>query len=176
MVEKRAWTDREFAFDQPTWMFPNIVERVRGTPARVEDIVNGLTTSVLTQRMSDNTWSVQENIGHLLDLESLWAARLDELLSGAAELTAWEPTNRASWAANHNANSLDAILKGYRDTRMRFVERLDGLTDAQIESSALHPRLQTPMRTIDLAVFVAEHDDYHLARISWLKREIGQAL
>jgi len=32
--------------------------------------------------------------------------------------------------------------------------------------SALHPRLKTPMRTMDLFLFVAEHDDHHLAKIS----------
>ena len=31
-----------------------------------------------------------------------------------------------------------------------------------------HPRLGTPMRLIDLAFFVAEHDDHHLAQITHL--------
>jgi|GEM_PF-4393916 len=31
--------------------------------------------------------------------------------------------------------------------------------------TALHPRLKTPMRIVDLAYFVAEHDDHHLSRI-----------
>jgi hypothetical protein len=35
----------------------------------------------------------------------------------------------------------------------------------------LHPRLNQPMRVVDLLFFVAEHDDYHLARISELIRE-----
>jgi len=34
--------------------------------------------------------------------------------------------------------------------------------------SALHPRLGTPLRLIDHALFVAEHDDHHLARIGGL--------
>jgi hypothetical protein len=29
----------------------------------------------------------------------------------------------------------------------------------------LHPRLKQPMRLVDHLYFVAEHDDYHLARI-----------
>lgn len=39
------------------------------------------------------------------------------------------------------------------------------LTDEQLTYSALHPRLKTPMRVIDLAYFVAEHDDHHLSRV-----------
>jgi hypothetical protein len=36
--------------------------------------------------------------------------------------------------------------------------------------TAHHPRLDRPMRVMDLAVFVAEHDDHHLARITELRR------
>ena len=45
---------------------------------------------------------------------------------------------------------------------------LEQLTEEQIFLSALHPRLKTPMRTIDLFLFVADHDDHHLARITEL--------
>ncbi len=39
-----------------------------------------------------------------------------------------------------------------------------------IGRSAHHPRLNRPMRILDLMVFAAEHDDHHLARISELLR------
>jgi hypothetical protein len=39
------------------------------------------------------------------------------------------------------------------------------LQDDQLLGTALHPGLKTPMRIIDLAYFVAEHDDHHLASI-----------
>jgi uncharacterized damage-inducible protein DinB len=39
--------------------------------------------------------------------------------------------------------------------------------------SALHPRLGMPMRLVDLMLFVAEHDDHHLASITELARGRG---
>jgi hypothetical protein len=39
------------------------------------------------------------------------------------------------------------------------------LKDDQLLNTALHPRLKIPMRIVDLAYFVAEHDDHHLATI-----------
>ena len=36
--------------------------------------------------------------------------------------------------------------------------------------TARHPRLKKEMRVLDLAFFIAEHDDHHLARISELIR------
>jgi hypothetical protein len=47
------------------------------------------------------------------------------------------------------------------------------LTDEQLERAALHPRLKTPMRIVDLAYFVAEHDDHHLARVRELMQSAG---
>jgi hypothetical protein len=37
-----------------------------------------------------------------------------------------------------------------------------------IQRTALHPRLNVPMRVLDWAYFIAEHDDHHLAQITVL--------
>ena len=42
--------------------------------------------------------------------------------------------------------------------------------EIQIYQTALHPRLKQPMRLMDLFLFVADHDDHHLAKISALIR------
>jgi hypothetical protein len=44
------------------------------------------------------------------------------------------------------------------------------LTDEDLDKSSLHPRLMKPMKIIDLAFFVAEHDDHHLAQITFLTK------
>jgi len=51
-----------------------------------------------------------------------------------------------------------------------MVERLDGFLSEMLARTALHPRLNIPMRLVDMIFFQAEHDDYHLARISELAR------
>ena len=161
------WFERRFEFDSPNTLFPNIVERVRGTPARVEERVRGVEMSTLTRRVNE-TWSIQENVGHLLDLEPLWLARAGDLGAGAAVLTAAALDNRKTHQANHNALPLASILEAFRRERSRFVAVLDRADAALLERTALHPRLQSPMRLIDLVLFVAEHDDHHLARIGEL--------
>lgn len=161
------WFERRFEFDSPNTLFPNIVERVRGTPARVEERVRGVATSTLTRRVNE-TWSIQENVGHLLDLEPLWLTRAGDLAAGAAVLAAADLDNRKTHQANHNALPLASILEAFRRERGRFVAVLDRADAALLERTALHPRLQSPMRLIDLVLFVAEHDDHHLARIGEL--------
>jgi uncharacterized damage-inducible protein DinB len=169
MILEFPWFEREFSFDLPAWMFPNILERLRGTPARLEESVAGLDLDLLTRRQGDE-WSIQENAGHLWDLESLWSGRLEDFLSGQTTLRAADLTNRKTYDANHNAHAIGDVLAAFRQERAAFVTRLDTLDEADVLRSALHPRLQQPMRVIDHAYFVAEHDDHHLAQITRLKR------
>jgi hypothetical protein len=85
-------------------------------------------------------------------------------------LSAWDGTNAATWNAQHNTKELADILLAFRQSRQSLVHRFDALPDEMVELAAHHPRLNKPMRVIDLAWFIAEHDDYHLARISAARR------
>jgi len=168
MQRIKPWLERDFAFDMPTWMYPHVVERVRGGPARLEDVLRDVPAATLTQRRNGN-WSMQEEAGHLLDIELLMSERLEQMISGARTLKAWDGTNEATWNAQHNASLLVDILLAFRQSRQALVSSFDALPEEMIEREAHHPRLNRPMRVIDLAAFVAEHDDYHLARISAAK-------
>jgi uncharacterized damage-inducible protein DinB len=168
------WFERHFTFDLPEELFPLVVERLRGTPARIEDKVRGLSPALLTRRDGE-AWSVQEHIGHLVDLDELHDGRLDDFLAGAAVLRAADLTNRRTHDAGHNERPLADLLQAFRRERERFVARLDAWDAGRVSLTALHPRLQQPMRVIDMALFTAEHDDHHLARMTELiRRETSQ--
>lgn len=170
MTERVGWFERRFSFEIPLWMFANVLERLRGTPARLEDRLGGLSKEILTRRDGDK-WSIQEHAGHLLDLEALEVARLEDYRAGRETLSPADPQNRKTYEAEHNSKEVAEILSQFRRERMEFVEQLESLDASLIERSALHPRLKQPMRVIDLAYFKAEHDDHHLARISELIRK-----
>ncbi len=166
MIEQEKWFEKKFAFDIKPDKFPEIVERLRGTPARIEDRMKELTNEQLKTKI-DNQWSIQENIGHLLDLEPLWAGRLNDLLSGnLKEMRPADLSNTITHQANHNENDLQDLLQEFRRVRFDFVHSLENLKEDEIEISLLHPRLQKQMRIIDLAYFVAEHDDHHFVMIT----------
>ncbi len=170
MADLIPWFQRVFSFDLPAGMFPNVVERLRGTPARLEERLRPLPRDMLT-RKEGATWSIQENAGHLLDLEPLWAARLEDFIQGREKLQVADLTNRKTHEAGHNASPLEKILSGFRAARADLVRKLERMEPAGFSRTALHPRLNTPMRLLDHLFFVAEHDDHHLARISLLMRE-----
>ena len=174
MTQRIKWTDRKFSFDFPAGIYPEMIERVRGTPARLEELLNGLSPETLTAQ-ADGRWSMQENAGHLLDLESLVLQRVDEYLAGQSSLHAADMSNRKTYDADHNDVSIDTILTAFRTARHELVERLENLDAEIFAHAALHPRLNVQMRLVDMLFFQAEHDDYHLARISELKNSHKKA-
>ena len=173
MTQRIKWTERKFSFDFPAGIYPEIIERVRGTPARLEDLFNGLSAETLTTQ-ADGRWSMQENAGHLLDLESLVSQRIDEYVAGLSTLHAADMSNRKTYEASHNAVPVGIILQAFRAARHELVDRLENLDGELFARSALHPRLNVQMRLVDMLFFQAEHDDYHLARTSELKKYFTQ--
>lgn len=168
----RRWFERGFRFDLPVEHAPNLVERLRGTPLRVAERLKGVPATVLVLR-EDDAWSLQEQVGHLLVLESLWAGRVEDALAGAERLRPADLSNAATFEGNFNDRELSDLLVGFAAARKVLVSRLEGLSDSEWLAAGLHPRLEQPMRILDLAEFVAEHDDHHLVRISELLRRFG---
>jgi hypothetical protein len=113
---------------------------------------------------------MQENAGHLLDLESLVMQRVDEYLAGNTTLHAADMSNRKTYEASHNDVPVASILTAFRAARHELVDRLESLDAEVFGRAALHPRLNVSMRLVDMLFFQAEHDDYHLARISELRK------
>jgi uncharacterized damage-inducible protein DinB len=160
-VRRTPWFERRFAPIDDNGLLPGILERLRGTPARL--------TALLATRAGNPDarpgWSPAQELGHLIDLEPLWLARVHDIAAGRSELTVADLTNRATHEGDHDRWPLEVLASRFDVERARLVAALHGLTPADLERSARHPRLGTPMRIIDLAYFVAEHDDHHLVRL-----------
>jgi uncharacterized damage-inducible protein DinB len=162
------WFERKFDFTFPAEQHPNLCARLRGTPARLEDIVHGAARDLLVRNPHVNVnekWSAQEHAGHLLDLEPLWMARLGDYLSETSQLTVADLSNRKTFEAQHNHRPIGEILAEFRSARTRLVSRAEAFDLATVTRALPHPRLKTPMRLVDHLYFVAEHDDHHLAHI-----------
>jgi len=164
MRDSGQWFERKFEFSFSVELYPNLCVRLRGTPARVEELLRGVSRDRLVARNAEK-WSIQEQVGHLLDLESLWNARLDDFIEARQQLSPADLQNRKTHEANHNTRHITDLLGDFRTARTALVEKLDALEDGVFSQTLLHPRLQQPLRLVDHLYFVAEHDDHHLAKI-----------
>jgi uncharacterized damage-inducible protein DinB len=164
------WIERKFSYDHLTEAdFPSLVDRLRATPARIEDTVKDRPRELLTRRDGES-WSIQEQIGHLLEVDALHDGRLDDYRAGASVLRPADMENKRTHAARYNDRKAEEVLAAFRGVRGRFVERLDAWEPGRRLAVALHPRLQQPMRVVDMLFFAVEHDEHHLARMTELAR------
>lgn len=169
-IQPQRWFTRKFNHIHEPGIFPCIVERLRGTPIRLENYLQSI-PSVMLIRKPNDVWSAKEHLGHLLDLEPLWYGRVGDIKDGKKMLREADLENTKTHKANHNARNLETLLNDFRKERQKLIALLDTVPEKDFEKSALHPRLLTPMKMIDLAYFVAEHDDHHLAMIRWILGE-----
>lgn len=170
-MERTPWTSRKFAFDYPEgWMY-NIIARLAGTHVRLREMTDNLNRQQLTTRLNGK-WSIQEEIGHLLDLEELHEGRIDDFLARKDILRAADMTNAKTHASDHNAADCADLLARFKTTRDRLISRLEALPDEILMSKSLHPRLQVLMRPVDMAYFTAEHDDHHIATIRGILKRL----
>ena len=166
-MDKINWFDRKFDFSADQNILPTLIERLEGTPARLAEKLRKIEPDRYTIK-PNGKWSILEHVGHLSDLEPLWQGRLDDILNGEQEMRPTDLSNRQTHEANHNEQSPRDLLDDFLMLREATISSLRKLKVEDVFRSALHPRLKTPMRVIDLFLFVAEHDDHHLASITEL--------
>ena len=53
------------------------------------------------------------------------------------------------------------------------MKRMKSLDVKILSSSSIHPRLKQPMRPIDMAQFVLEHDEHHIDTIKELIKSVN---
>jgi uncharacterized damage-inducible protein DinB len=159
----------------PIEFAPNVWVRLAGTPDRLAALaVRAEGASPVLTDFPAPGWSIAEQFGHLGDLEPLWLGRLDDFDAGETMLRVADLTNRATTAAGHGTHSLAELARRFATRRAELLRRTSALLPSDWERYALHPRLRIPMRLIDFMLFVAEHDDHHLAEICWLLSHSGR--
>jgi uncharacterized damage-inducible protein DinB len=171
MAQIANWYERKFEFSFPVGLHPDLCVRLRGTPARIEEVMRGCAAERMVRAAPPGKWSAQEHTGHLLDLEPLWRARVEEYIGGRSELSVADLSNRGTFEANFNDRALEMILADFRRARFEMVDRVEKIDAGLFGRTLLHPRLKVPMRLVDHLFFVAEHDDHHLAMIWQMIRQ-----
>lgn len=119
-MKQIKWFERKFEFSTEQNIFPSILERLRGTPVRLKDKMFKIPQEQLTVK-PEGSWSILENIGHLIDLEVIWFGRLEDILNGEKELRHADLQNKKTDLANHNSKQLDMLIMEFSDIRKATV-------------------------------------------------------
>jgi uncharacterized damage-inducible protein DinB len=158
------WFERKFDFSFDVDEYTGIYQRLQQAPAALADILFNIPDDILSHQ-PDGKWSVKEHTGHLCVLEPLWRARIHDILEKKPILTPTDLNNTATSEAGFNRFSIAALLQKFEDERKETIKLLDSINVKGHDGTSLHPRMQQPMRIIDIMYFTAEHDDHHVGVI-----------
>lgn len=167
-MEQTILTARTFNFDFSVTMFPIIISRLHGAYPRIKHIIDNCANEKLTAQYYGK-WSIQQEIGHLIDLEELHHGRIFDFQNNAPELRAWDGNNKKTFDADHNSKTIVDLLNEFNKLREYFITDLLKFSEVELSRTSLHPRLKKQMRVVDMSFFVAEHDDHHIAKMHYLK-------
>ena len=168
MSHKENWLEKQFDFNYPASKYVEFLQFLRETPEKIKALVENLPKETLIRQDGDS-WSIQENVGHFLTVESLFLGRLDDYENDAPVLRPARFEDNPTDKANFNEKDMQWILDQFREQRAIYISRLDALRPDDFEKAILHPRLNKPMRLCDMLSFHAAHDQHHLKRIAELK-------
>ena len=150
------------------------LETAEKSPKEIAAAVSGLPPQVLRYKPAPDKWSILEILGHLADIEIVYAYRLRQMLADPKPVIA--PVDQDQWAKNLGymetpAPELVALYGLNRHHNLRLLRRLKL---ADLEKSAFHPEYQQAVTVATLVEKMADHGTNHLQQIERLKNEAGK--
>jgi uncharacterized damage-inducible protein DinB len=152
----------------------NHIEAAERSPKEIAAAVSGLPPQVLRYKPSAEKWSILEILGHLADIEIVYAYRLRQMLADKKPVIA--PMDQDEWAKNLGymdtpAPELVALYGLNRHHNLRLLRRLK---PSDLEKSAFHPEYQQAVTVATLVEKMSGHGTNHLQQIERLKKEAGK--
>lgn len=164
LVITNKWFDRDFNFDFGIEQYDNLLDRLENFPMILNQKLDQIPEQFPTYN-TEGKWSINQNIGHLFLLEIIWRARFQEINDGKKMMSPADLNNTATTRSSFNKLSITELTKCFWYERIKTIDFLKSLNSDDILKSSIHPRLNQPMRVIDLMYFVAEHDQHHMNTI-----------
>ena len=144
------------------------------SPKAIATAVSGLSDKTLRYKPSPEKWCVLEILGHLADVEIIYAHRIRQMLADAKPVIA--PIDQDAWARNlgYLKSSPAELVALYGLNRHANLQLLRSLKAADLKKSAYHPELKADVTVADMVEKMSGHGANHLAQIEWLKKAAGK--
>ena len=146
---------------------------LEGAPARVGELVAGLSEEALRRRPEGDGFSIKENVLHLRDLELQgYGPRLRRMLTEKNPLLPDVDGTRLAAERRYNEQPVEPALAEFRDARAENVRLLRRVTAQNLTRSA---NLET-VGQLTVAQLIArwcDHDAEHLREIQALREDSG---
>ena len=146
-------------------------EAAEKSPKQIAAAVSGLPDKTLRYKPAPDKWCILEILGHLADIEVVYAYRMRQMLADKKPVIA--PMDGDDWARNLGYTEtppaeLVALYGLNRHANLRLLRRLK---PADLTKSAFHPELQREVTVAEMIEKMSGHGAGHLQQIERLKKE-----
>jgi hypothetical protein len=147
------------------------IEAAEKSPKEIAAAVAGLPDSTLRYKPAPNKWSILEMLAHLVDMETLYAYRMRQMLADKNPQIA--PIDQDEWARNlgYSEESVPELLALYGLNRHHNLQLLRRLKPADLDKGAFHPEHKRKVTVADIVGMMSGHGPNHLEQIERIKRE-----
>lgn len=158
------------------------ISHYREGPALLEQVLNGLTDSVLDAKPSRGGWSIRQIVHHIVDGDDIWKTCIKMAMGNeeAEFALAWYWTlPQETWADrwSYTKRSLDVSLALFKATRAHVIQLLESTPEAWHRSVVIRtPKGEIERVPVGFVVQMqADHVFHHIARIRAILQEQGVA-
>ena len=147
------------------------LEAAEKSPKQIAMAVSGVPDKVLRYKPSPDKWCILEILGHLTDIEIVYAYRLRQMLADSKPVIAAMDQNE--WARNLGYMDVPApeLIALYGLNRHHNLRLLRRIKPADLDKSAYHPELKRDATVADIVEQMAGHGVNHLEQIERLKKQ-----
>ena len=141
------------------------------SPKQIAAAVLGLPEKTLRDKPSPDKWCILEILGHLVDIEIVYAHRFRQMLADKKPVIA--PMDQDAWAQNLGYMETPApeLVALYGLNRHHNVQLLRRLKPGDLEKTAYHPELKHDVTVAGYIEKMATHGANHLQQIERLKKQ-----
>ena len=140
------------------------------SPKQIAATVSGLADKTLRYKPAADKWCILEILGHLADIEVVYAYRLRQMLADKKPVIA--PMDQDDWARNlgYMETPPAELVALYGLNRHANVQLLRRLKSEDLAKSAYHPELKLDVTVAEYVEKLGAHGANHLAQIERLKK------
>jgi uncharacterized damage-inducible protein DinB len=141
------------------------------SPKQIAAAVSGLPDKTLRCKPSPDKWCILEVLGHLADIEIVYAHRIRQMLADKEPVIA--PMDQDAWARNLGYTDVPApeLVALYGLNRHANLRLLRSLKPEDFEKSAYHPELKRQVTVAEMVEKMSGHGASHLEQIERLKKQ-----
>ena len=141
------------------------------SPKQIAAAVSGVPEKTLRYKPSPDKWCILEILGHVADMEVLYAYRLRQMLADKDPVIA--PIDQDAWARHlgYLESAPAELVALYGLNRHANLQLLRRLKPGDLEKTAHHPERKGNVTVAEYVTMMSTHGPNHLAQIERLKKE-----